>query len=438
MDLIFTNGTSLQKLACRTALNSLINLPLDRIQFKLTVEFTPDPLASSHNEFAATTTLIGSGEALTKIASIAPNWPIPWDGIQFLQETMAHEFGHALYGSLPEGRRLEIAMMFGASDTSPETLHPAGSAWENRIGEGIAETFKDAFLPPDLRRYFNRTHHKLPISDYPRFREIVRQGVAEMEAELGEGEGELENLEVDLIESLQDDLNNPESDATYESRASAVQDIRVPTNFNYEMTVPRAMFPANALGSKAELTISGHIQFALRVIDADTEEVIHFARGAWLFGKVTPGEHDPLIWDDGLFQFRFAFPDPPNVEESDDASEGGENHWNLYAEEANDLGIPDFTITHSFSVAAGKTIAVEAWALLYVFVPIPEEPEFPLNEIEPELLKEMVDLMPHLIYKEAAVPVEPPELPQPSIEPESLSQSAWRQAQNRVSSQHVG
>lgn len=434
MDLVFENGTALQQDCVRTALGSFINLPADSIAVQMTVSFVADPLESSHNEFAATDVIIGSTSFETRIAQVAPNWPEPWHGPLFLQETVAHEFGHGLYGALPTIRRTEIAQLFGAQTDDPEELQ-AGVNWEDKISEGIAETFKDAFLPPDLRRYFNRTHHQLPIHKYPAFREIVRQGVAELGAE---GEGEFEDLEIDLIETLQDDLNNPVSNPQYESRAETAQEIKVPTNFDYEMTIPRELFPEKAVGLKAEQIISGHIQFALRVTDFDTEEVIHFIRGAWLFGKNSPAEHDPLIWDEELFQFRFAFPDPPNVEENDDTSEGGENHWNLYAEEANALGIPEFTITHSFSVPAGKTIVVQAFVLLYGYQPEPENPEFPLNELEPERLKQFEELMPHLIYKEAAIPVTPAELPTPELGPESLSRSTRRQDRNRVSSLHVG
>lgn len=212
MELIFANGTSLQKLACRTALNSLINLPLDHIQFKLTVEFTPDPLASSHNEFAATSTVLGSSEALTKIASVAPDWPIPWDGVQFLQETMAHEFGHALFAALSDVRRLEIAEMFGATTSDQAELAPPGAAWEDKINEGVAETFKDAFLPPDLRRYYNRTHHKIPIGEYGRFRQIFREGVVEISlgGELEEGEVEVPGFPTTDLFALGEPFLDPE------------------------------------------------------------------------------------------------------------------------------------------------------------------------------------------------------------------------------------
>lgn len=177
MNLEFLNGNSLQKSACQTAAHNLLNLPFSAIPFTHQVEFTPDPLPSTHNEFAATTWTYGSTEALTKIASIAPAWPKPWDGVKFLQETYAHELGHALYSALSKERRIRIAKMFGAKSDDIDELNPEGSAWEDRISEGIAETFKDAFLPLRYRRYSNRTNHHISIQLYPEFRSIFRDGM---------------------------------------------------------------------------------------------------------------------------------------------------------------------------------------------------------------------------------------------------------------------
>lgn len=411
MELTFTNGTSEQQQLWRGAFDLLLNLPVAAIPLSIEVTFE-DPAAVGgldHNDFAITAWNYGDTGSVTKVRDDLPGFDnlratmeaeaaklgIDYTPEQFTAECAAHELGHSYFAALPQPAREEIAQMFGAATDDFSELS-AGDDWQDRIIEGIAETFKDAFLPRRYRVFPNRTRRTISYAEFPRFRELFRSGSEEV------GVGGEEDLEVDLIEDLQDDLNNPISNPQYESRADTAQEIKVATDFEYEMTVPRDLFPEKAIGKKAEQIISGHIQFALRVTDFDTEEVIHFARGAWLFGKNSPAEHDPLIWDEELFQFRFAFPDPPNVEESDDTSEGGENHWNLYAEEANALGIPDFTITHSFSVPAGKTIVVQAFVLLYGWQSEPENPEFPLNELEPERLKQFEELMPHLIYKEGA------------------------------------
>lgn len=177
MQLDFVNGNAVQQAACRTVAHNLLNLPFDDIFLTHKIEFTADPLPSSDTEFAVTTWTYGDTEPFTKIASVAPAWPEPWRGVKFLQEVYAHELGHGLFASLPEDQRIAIAAMFGASSDDIEELQPKGSAWQNRIMEGIAETFKDAFLPRRLRRYSNRTNKHIPIHKYPEFRELWRGGV---------------------------------------------------------------------------------------------------------------------------------------------------------------------------------------------------------------------------------------------------------------------
>lgn len=189
MDLTFVNGNDLQKSACLSVAHGLINLPFDSIPLTITVEFVRDPLPSEHNEFAATTWSYGSFSARMKIAAIAPGWPEPWRGVQFLQEVFAHELGHALYAALPKSSRVAIAQMFGANTDLIEVLNPSSSGWEDRIMEGIAETFKDAFLPPRMRRYFNRTNRRLSIAQYRQFRAIFRDGVVGQNLEFNSPDG---------------------------------------------------------------------------------------------------------------------------------------------------------------------------------------------------------------------------------------------------------
>lgn len=180
MNLTFVNGNAIQQAACRTVAHNLLNLPFDAIFLTHKVEFTADPLPSSHSEFAVTDWTYGDTEPFTKIASVAPAWPEPWRGVKFLQEVYAHELGHGLFASLPEEARIAIAAMFGADSDDIEELQPDGSDWEDRIMEGIAETFKDAFLPRRFRRYPNRTNRHIPISKYPEFRSLWRGGIEQV------------------------------------------------------------------------------------------------------------------------------------------------------------------------------------------------------------------------------------------------------------------
>jgi hypothetical protein len=175
MDLTFVNGNDLQKSACQNVAHNLLNLPFDAIPLDLTIEFVDNPDPAQHNEFAATEWGYGSTQATIKIASIAPNWGGPYRGMAFLQEVFAHELGHAFYAALPRASRVVIAEMFGAASDDLDELQPSGTEWRNRIIEGIAETFKDAFLPARYRRFTNRTNKRISISRYPEFRVIFRE-----------------------------------------------------------------------------------------------------------------------------------------------------------------------------------------------------------------------------------------------------------------------
>lgn len=177
MKLTFANGTDLQKAACRTVVGNLLNLPSEAMPVEVLVEFVADPLAGMHNEFAATLWTYNSNSATTRIANVAPHWPEPWEGMRFLQETFAHELGHVLFAALTEAGRLAVAGLFGADTDDPAVLQPPGTPWEDHVMEGIAETFKDAFLPRRFRRYSNRTRRLLSISRYPEFRKLFREGL---------------------------------------------------------------------------------------------------------------------------------------------------------------------------------------------------------------------------------------------------------------------
>lgn len=175
MELSFANGTDLQKSACRTVAHNLLNLPFDDIPLNVTVEFVSDPDPSNtENEFASTSYTYGDPSSTIKIASVAPNWPDPWTGVQFLQETFAHELGHAFFAALPQESRLTLARMFGAKSDDLSEINNTSIKWVNRVIEGIAETFKDAFLPQRYRRFANRTNRRISISEYPEFRRIFR------------------------------------------------------------------------------------------------------------------------------------------------------------------------------------------------------------------------------------------------------------------------
>lgn len=177
MDLTFVNGTGEQKQLFREALAELLHFPTEFIGLaEWTVEFVADPdEGKTHTEFAVTKyTGYNSGVALTRMRTDAPHFPEPWGGINFYKECVIHEFAHAVYSNLPPGTRIQIAELFGAGTDNPEVIFNPDKLWQDRVGEGIAETFKDAFLPQRYRRYSNRTNRKISLRLYPLFRALFR------------------------------------------------------------------------------------------------------------------------------------------------------------------------------------------------------------------------------------------------------------------------
>lgn len=174
MNVTFINGSAYQQEVVLRALGSLLHLDLDRFTFDAEIEFVANPDPNIHNEFATTEgppILIQLREDFPHFAPQAL-----WGDIRFANETVIHELGHALLRVLETSVLASILELFDATiedyDSDDER------AWENRVREGIAETFKDAFLPNSLRLHANRTNVKLPITKYPDFRAIFRSGLA--------------------------------------------------------------------------------------------------------------------------------------------------------------------------------------------------------------------------------------------------------------------
>ena len=173
MDLTFLNGSDQQKEVVRSAVTSLLHLDLSHFDFAVEVSFVPDPLQELHNEFATTT----DGDPVDM--RIREDFPAfagaEWRSTQFALETVAHEIGHAITDKLPLVDQESLATLFGTTVAAWRV----GDDWKDIPYEGIAETFKDAFLPGDMRAYSNRTNHSIPINKYAEFRSIYRNAEAD-------------------------------------------------------------------------------------------------------------------------------------------------------------------------------------------------------------------------------------------------------------------
>jgi hypothetical protein len=211
----FLNGDAGQKALWEEAVSHLLHLPSIAISEKVVVEFV-DALPSGHTDLALTTWTYGTSEARTEVRSDAIDfgrskaaleaeaaaYGLSYSVEKFYMETAIHELGHALYAALPEERRVALARMFGASDDTPAQLQPSHQPWQDHAAEGIAETFKEAFLPRRFRVFPNRTNKKIPYHRFPEFRALWRQAIPEVirgGAPLEEGEEEVPEYDVDIF-----------------------------------------------------------------------------------------------------------------------------------------------------------------------------------------------------------------------------------------------
>lgn len=215
MEYEFTNGSARQKAIWEEAVGHLLHLPSSAINLKVVVTFQAT-IPGGHTDLALTTWTYDSAEATTVVRSDALSFGssqavleaeaaslgLPYSIEKFYLESSAHELGHALYASLPEANRIAIAQMFGATSDSIEELQPPGAHWQDRIMEGIAETFKEAFLPRAFRVFPNRTNRKIAYSVFPEFRRLWRvatSAVLRGGEPLGEGEEEVPAYDLDIF-----------------------------------------------------------------------------------------------------------------------------------------------------------------------------------------------------------------------------------------------
>lgn len=189
MKYVFANGTDEQKQLWLSAVHRLLHFPFDDIPLTVNVSFVdPSEIAGQQTDLARTTWTYGSAISDTQVRNDAPGFGPADAGLEALaasmgltysatkhfHETAVHELGHSLYAALPEEARVAIAQMFGAESDDTAELQPEDVPWEERRIEGIAETFKEAFLPRRFRVFPNRSKVSIPYSRFPEFRAHFR------------------------------------------------------------------------------------------------------------------------------------------------------------------------------------------------------------------------------------------------------------------------
>ncbi len=215
MDLVFTNGNDEQKALWRFGLHHLTNLPFDDIPLSETVTFKPPsdlkPENGTSTYYAETFWDYDSGEGDVWVRNDAPGFGssdasliaeatsmgLHYSPQLHLHETAVHETGHAVFAAIPHKYRLAICKLFGANTDDPSVIYPTGEQWTKRIGEAIAETFKEAFLPERYRVFPARTDKKLGYAYFPTFRRLIREGLEAVPG--GGGEVIIPKTNVDIF-----------------------------------------------------------------------------------------------------------------------------------------------------------------------------------------------------------------------------------------------
>lgn len=187
----FVNGNDQQQTLWKEALGYLLNLPLPSIALEPEIEFVPSLTGENATAFAETEWDYNARRGTIRVRNDAPGYAdldagliaeaasmgLSYNAIRHFHETAVHETGHAVFASLSEEFRLKIVELFGVDTDDPAVLQPEDKEWRQRIGEGIAETFKEAFLPARYRVFPNRTNRRIPYSLFPKFRAIIRAGL---------------------------------------------------------------------------------------------------------------------------------------------------------------------------------------------------------------------------------------------------------------------
>jgi hypothetical protein len=173
------NPGNIAPIVLRT-LGSLMNYDLDLIPIEVEISFVEDPTDLFDGEVAAA----GGGgmEGFIRFRDDAPFFSSPItdkrvraERLLFFQEVVIHELAHVLVANLLDEQREVLASMFGR--TAADFDSPEDTPWEDRLSEGVAETFKVAFLPRHMRLYPNRTNVVLPIRKNAEFRHFWRNMV---------------------------------------------------------------------------------------------------------------------------------------------------------------------------------------------------------------------------------------------------------------------
>lgn len=173
-DLSFGDSvTSQQRQWCEDAM-AWSRFPWNNSDLVVTVHTVAEPPCPGHADYMCTQSSDGHNDIWIRQGADDPNASFNAnvkDEIHlFFAESFIHELGHAFsfqHMASDDESRSVIANWFYLETATGEgnarrgklaDWNPLAAAWEDRVQEGLAEFFKDVYLPDQYRVYENRTH----------------------------------------------------------------------------------------------------------------------------------------------------------------------------------------------------------------------------------------------------------------------------------------
>lgn len=178
MNFSLTNGTARQTGLFNAALG-ICSYPLDGWKDKtVVVTWVPTVSNPDHSAFADSWVDGDTGHIEIRDDLDKPNRDVEWTGDNFYMETVLHEMGHIVAG-FKGVTSAQMTSLFAGNENGGYP-GPGGTdddwdtgAWQNRIQEAVAETFKDLWMAKSKRVYDNRTNWILSFSALRDFVELM-------------------------------------------------------------------------------------------------------------------------------------------------------------------------------------------------------------------------------------------------------------------------
>jgi hypothetical protein len=188
LKLTFKDSVTSQQRAWWNEALSHMTWPYDAatVEFEATVETVDEPPCEGHAEYMCTFVWTYSDgrrptvEFFMRTGADDPtqsfNAGVADDVKSFFMESVVHEYGHAItyvFMTHDDVSKAKIAAWFQQKKTGKSGAladwDAEDAAWEDKIAEGLAETFKDVWMPAANRYFNNRTNWWITQRSYAEF-----------------------------------------------------------------------------------------------------------------------------------------------------------------------------------------------------------------------------------------------------------------------------